>query len=464
MELSKSIDLIDIIPELRDLPSKTKQWLLDQCELVSFNKGDVAYERGEPIDNMQLIVHGKLQLRLIQNNNWRAAGTFNKGTIAGLLPYSRLQSANGSTVALEDTTILTLHKSSFPILIRDHQELTEVLVHSMTSRVRESTKNQQQNEKLMALGKLSAGLAHELNNPASAIVRSSELLKKHLSSVPEKFKRIMEISANDRQVDLVNELIFKKIDSEKPQLKLIEKTEKEDEITDYLEAKDCTEDAFENAQLFVEHGFDKDDFEYLYKSLNPKDFPAVINWIAQVLTTDKMVDEIEIASSRIANLVKSIKSYTHMDKSQEKVLIDPIIGITDTLTILNHKIKKKNIKKKVNKHENVTPIKALPSELNQVWMNLIDNAIDAMANEGGLLDIDLLKENDFLKISFTDNGEGIDDTIISNIFDPFFTTKKIGEGTGLGLDVAKRIINGHNGSLSAQSTKGRTTFEVCLPY
>lgn len=463
MEIKKTVKLVDVIPELKELPKETKQWLIDCCDLICLKKGDTLFEKGEPIEEMRLIVEGTVQLRVEQKDGWRPTGTFEKGTITGLLPYSRLKSAGASAIALAPSAVLNLHKKHFPELIREHQELTEVLVHSMTSRVREFTKSQQQNEKLMALGKLSAGLAHELNNPAAAIVRSSQLLKRHLSSVPEKFKAVMNINATDQQVDLVNDVLFKRIQAEQVKLKLSERTNREDEITDYLEAKGY-EEAFETAELFVDFGFSQDDFEFLWKKLNEKDFPAVMAWLAQVLATEKMVDEIEKASSRISELVKSVKSYTHMDRSQEKVLINAVDGIEDTLTILNHKLKTKNVEKNISVEENLPKINILPSEINQVWMNLIDNAIDAMPDQGGKLDVLVIKQNDFLRVDITDNGSGIDEDILSNIFDPFFTTKKVGEGTGLGLDVAKRIIEKHKGSLKVKSKKGETTFEVCIPY
>ena len=463
MQLEKSLELIDIFPEFRDLPLDTKQWLLDSSTLACFEVGDAVFKRGDSIDEMRLILKGKFQVRFQQKDGWRDMGSFTEGTITGLLPYSRLQSATGSAIATQPSAVLNLHKEHFPELIRNHQELTEVLVHNMTSRVREFTKSQQQNEKLMALGKLSAGLAHELNNPASAIVRSSQLLKKHLATVPDKFKAVMEIEASKREVDLVNDLIFTKIQEEPRSLSLMEKTEMEDEIVDFLEEKGY-EEAFENAELFVEYGFELSDFEKLADELDEKDYPSVIGWVGQVLATEKMVDEIEKASSRISDLVKSIKSYTHMDRSQEKELVDAAKGIEDTLNILNHKIKRKGIQKEINTEPDLPKIKVLPSELNQVWMNLLDNAIDAMEENEGKLKIDIKKENEFLRVDITDNGSGIEDDILSKIFDPFFTTKKVGEGTGLGLDVTKRVIDNHKGSIKVKSKKGETTFEVCIPY
>ncbi|MEQ8625016.1 MAG: ATP-binding protein [Vicingaceae bacterium] len=463
MKREKSLSLLDVILDFKDLPQATKVWLLEKSELQCYPAGNFIFKKGDKVNQMRMIVEGKFQIRIEQKGGWRDVGTFEKGTVTGLLPYSRMQSASGSAVAIEDAAVLSLHKKHFPELIQKHQELTTVLVHSMTSRVREFTQSQQQNEKLMALGKLSAGLAHELNNPASAIVRSSHLLKRHLGTVPDKFKAVMNIAASDRQVDLVNDVLFEKINTPHKRLNLLEQTELEDEIIEYLMEKDI-HDADDYSNLFVDYSFQKEDFELLFEKLNDKDFPAVIGWLAQVLATEKMVDEIEKSSSRIADLVKSIKSYTHMDRSQNRELVDPSIGIEDTLAILNHKIKRKNVELKLEVENGLPNINLLPSEINQVWMNLIDNAIDALPEKGGLLEIDIKKENNFLIVSVKDNGSGISKEDASHIFDPFFTTKKVGEGTGLGLDVAKRIVDHHNGKLTLKSTPGTTTFEVCIPY
>ncbi|MEM9390845.1 MAG: HAMP domain-containing sensor histidine kinase, partial [Bacteroidota bacterium] len=189
----------------------------------------------------------------------------------------------------------------------------------------------------------------------------------------------------------------------------------------------------------------------------------VINWLNQVLTTEKLVNEIEDASQRINDLVLSVKSYTHMDQAPEKHPVDIHKGIHNTLTMLKHKIGKGGIEVETILSE-LPAVPLFVSEMNQVWTNLIDNAIDAMEDSNTKkLNIETLRDGDFVNINITDSGKGIPEDILDKIFDPFFTTKPVGKGTGLGLDVVQQIISQHNGAIKVNSKPGKTTFNICLP-
>jgi signal transduction histidine kinase len=336
----------------------------------------------------------------------------------------------------------------------------------MTSRVREFTQLQQQNEKMMALGKLSAGLAHELNNPAAAIVRSSESLKNHLQLLPRTFKDVIAIRMTDEQVDAVNNRLFEKLknfDRSGNTLSLMERASCEDDLTDWFDDHGI-ENALEIAENFVEFGFNEDDFDFFVEHIPEKDLQPVIRWINNNLVTEKMVADIHDAAERIGNLVASVKNFTHMDRSPDKQLADLHSGIRNTLTMLNHKVKKAKIEYKEDFDLSIPPVKILVSELNQVWTNLIDNALDALEkNENPTLTIKTKAENGFIKVHIIDNGPGIPKDIQSKIFDPFFTTKEMGKGTGLGLDVVNRIVAQHNGKVTLNSGPGNTDFEVCIP-
>jgi signal transduction histidine kinase len=336
----------------------------------------------------------------------------------------------------------------------------------MTSRVREFTQLQQQNEKMMALGKLSAGLAHELNNPAAAIVRSSESLKNHLQLLPRTFKDVIAIRMTDEQVDAVNNRLFERLrnfDKTGNSLSLMERASCEDDLTDWFDDHGI-ENALEIAENFVEFGFNEEDFDFFVEHIPEKDLQPVIQWINNNLVTEKMVTDIHDAAERIGKLVASVKNFTHMDRSPDKQLADLHSGIRNTLTMLNHKIKKANIQYHEEFDTNIPQVKILVSELNQVWTNLIDNALDAMEKtENPTLTIKSRAENGFIKVDIIDNGPGVPQDIQSKIFDPFFTTKEMGKGTGLGLDVVNRIVAQHNGKITLNSAPGKTDFEVCIP-
>jgi signal transduction histidine kinase len=452
------------IEALKDVPAEQLQWLIDNSRHYLLKEGDYLFKSGEPIVGTHIIVKGRLRLFIPGNNGVREIGYFEEKEIAGYLPYSRGFVASGTGQVVEDIEILTFPIEKIKDLIVNHFELTQALVHVMTTRVRDFTAFQQQNEKMMALGKLSAGLAHELNNPAAAIVRGSTSLKKHLQLLPETFKKVIAIKMSDEHVDAVNNKMFEVLArKERPVLTLMQKKEREDDLADCLLEKniDNVEDIAEN---FVEFGFSDDDMREFTNLIPDTYLSPVLNWINNNLVTEKMVNDIQEASQRISDLVASVKTFTHMDRGNDKEYTDIHSGIRNTLTMLMHRIRKGNVEIAEEYDTTLPRVKAFVGELNQVWTNLIDNALDAMElNKKGILRIRTERDREFVKVSVTDNGPGIPEEVRSKIFDPFFTTKEIGKGTGLGLDVVTRIVKQHNGSIKVKSVPGETTFVVCFP-
>ena len=271
----------------------------------------------------------------------------------------------------------------------------------------------------------------------------------------------MSIRMQPNQVDGVNELLFARAaQGPDANMSLMEKTDLEDELTDWLEDHGL-DDGSEIAETLAEFNFDVDTLEQMYAHVPDEDFPPVANWIKNVLSTEKLVTEIEEASSRISKLVTSVKSYTHMDQAPEQQMADVREGIRNTFTILAHKIKKQQIELKENFPEDMPQVKVFISELNQVWTNLMDNAIDAMP-DGGTLEIAADFDEDYLRVHVIDSGTGIPEDVLSNIFDPFFTTKAMGKGTGMGLDMVQRIVHQHQADIRVASAPGRTKFTVCF--
>lgn len=456
------LQLLKNIPELSEVPEIELQWLIDHAECRSFKPGEFLFQKGDPIDNMSIILSGSFSIKVEQNGNYRFLSKLDKYSITGNLPYSRAKMASGIAEANETSQVVLLNKSEFKEMIHSCEGLTTALVHVMSTRIREFTKLQQQNDKMMALGKLSAGLSHELNNPSAAVVRSSRSLKKHLGFLPDHFKSVIKIRMEDKEVDAVNDLVFKKAEKGVIHLALSERSEREDDIAEWLEDNGFA-DGYELADNFVDFDFSVADFNQVKTLVSEQDLIPIINWLNQVLNTEKLVNEIEDAAQRINDLVLSVKSYTHMDQAPEKQPVDIHKGINNTLTMLKHKIGKNKIEV-VTQFDDLPEVSIFISEMNQVWTNLIDNAIDAMDDgEQRRLTIETVKDGEFVNINMSDSGKGIPQEIQDQIFDPFFTTKPVGQGTGLGLDVVKQIINQHNGSIKVKSRPGETTFEVCLP-
>lgn len=447
---------------LKEVPTTDLEWLADNSTLNNLTEGEYLFRTGQPADNMYVLFEGKVEAKMERNGQYRTLGRFEAGEVTGLLPYSRMKTALADAQVIEPALVMSTHRDKFHEMICDHHDLVQPLVSFMTTRVRDFTKRQQQDEKLMSLGKLSAGLAHELNNPASAITRSSVALKKHLGTVPDKFKRVISIRLEPEQIDAVNNILFCKLDKLKSlDLTLMQRTEREDEITDWLDDHDMG-DCYEVSENFAEFGITTDDLEAILNHVSEAYLPPVLEWLDNVLTTEKMVGEIEEASQRISSLVQSVKTYSHMDRGADMEAIDIMAGIRSTITMLGHKIRAKQLNLVEDVADNLPKVQAYASELNQVWTNLIDNAIDAL-EPSGTIKIKVYKEREFVKVELEDNGSGIPEDILPQIFDPFFTTKDIGKGTGLGLDIVQKIIQQHRADIKVASKPGETIFTVCIP-
>ncbi|HEX2900187.1 MAG TPA: ATP-binding protein, partial [Bacteroidia bacterium] len=459
MTKESALTIVQGIPELKEVPLADLQWLVESADFVTYPCGSNLFVPGQPADKLFIIVEGAFKIFAMQNGHRVEVMEMEAGGITGVLPYSRMKEAGGYAEAKTDSVAIALHRDRFPDMVCYHHALTEALVHFMTSRVRAFTQFQQQNDKLASLGKLSAGLAHELNNPAAAVVRSSGALKKHLQAIPDKFKKIMHIKVDDAEVDVVNDVIFRRIQNGGKSAKtLMERTALEDELADWMDERGF-ENAFEWAETLADFEFNIADLEEVNQVVPDQSLAAVIGWIVSNLITEKMVNEIADASKRISELVGSVKHYTHMDRSNDRQPTDMHAGIRSTLTMLGYKIRNHKVSVEEKFAPDLPLVPAFPGEVNQVFTNIIDNAVDAMEATGGKLTIFTRQDGDFVKIDITDTGTGIPPEILAKIFDPFFTTKDIGKGTGLGLDVVQQIMkNRHRGDVKVQSQPGQTTF------
>jgi len=452
------------VPAFVDVPGQQIKWLVEHGTIRTYSDGDKVFSHGEAIDGFQIVLKGGISMYINQPNGRRNIRTYELFDILGRLPYSRMKVAVAEGFADGDLILFSLHRDYFNALISECHDITEALVHNMTDRVRHFTNTQQQNDKMMALGKLSAGLAHELNNPSAAVVRSAQELKKHLSSTPENFKRVIKIQASDEIIDRINEWVNTKMMAHgSTSLTLLQKTALEDELAAWLEDIGFR-NPYDLTETFAGFSITLADLDLIRNWLRTEDVIPVLGWIDQLLTTEKLVSDIEEASKRINALVTSIKGYTHMDQSTEKQLADIHPGIRNTLTMLGHKIKKNHIKLIEDFQADLPQAHIFVSELNQLWTNLIDNAIDAMEGiSNGQLEIKTIKDRGFINVFIIDNGAGIPKEIQDKIFDPFFTTKPMGKGTGLGLEVVRQILNQHNGKIELKSQPGRTEFKICFP-
>jgi len=463
--LEKTPNLLSTLQSLevfQGLPEATLQWLIDKSRHTHYDLDEYVFQPGQPADYMLVILQGKCSVEFMQSGQIRIAGAWETGDVTGVLPFSRMTEIRAYGRVLEPCFLLELHRDCFVEMVNTSYELTQRLVAVMSDRVRDYTQLRSQNEKLISLGKLSAGLAHELNNPASAMVRSADDLYRHLHQTPEKFKSIMTMRVTPEETDEINGVLFSKLkNAQGLELSLMEREARKDDMLDWLE-EHSIEDGEEIADTLVDFGFELEELQQVKSIIQEKDLAAILWWIESTLSMERLVSEVKESANRIAELVKAVKSYSHMDRGSANEPTDIYNGIRSTLIMLKHKLKAKNIRLEKNIDPNLPPVLANPGELNQVWTNLFDNAIDAM-DEGGHLQIDARANHRYVYVSVTDSGKGIPEEDITRIFDPFYTSKPMGEGTGMGLDISKKIIDKHNGTIEVESQPGKTTFTVCLP-
>ena len=370
-----TVSTLKAFEDLKNVPDDELQWLIDNSTCRELIDGEHFSTPGEPLSGPHFIISGRFILSIVQNGSHRELATIGAGDVTGYLPYSRGLLATADSVAVGGAQIMSFPTERIRELIKDHFEITQALVHVMSNRVRNFTAFQQQNEKMMALGKLSAGLTHELNNPASAIVRDSVSLIAHLKSSKKTFKQVTSIKMDEAQIDWINEQNSRFITAaDRPKLTLKEKTKLEDDLTGWLEDNEV-DNAYDMAESFVDFNLSVEDLEEFKTHIPAQYLSIVLQWLSNLLITEGIVEDIQESSRRIAELVMSVKTFTHMDRGADKQYADIHIGIANTLTMLGYKMRKGNVALVEDFDKSLPPVKALIGELNQVWTNLIDNAL-----------------------------------------------------------------------------------------
>jgi len=446
------------VPVFADLPDDQLDWFLSQSQEVRLKPGDIYMRVGEPAEFMVVILDGALQARGEINGETIAIGV-KAGTVTGVLPFSRMKQSTLTGRAVTDSHILRFPASLFPELVRKMPELTQRLVGLMSDRIRETTRIEQQKDRLAGLGKLSAGLAHELNNPASAAKRATSQLREILKRIRDASHELGRRELTPAQKAEIEKLEASFVQQDGPPADTLTISDLEDQIDSLLRSHGQNE-LWQLAADLARKNVRPEALESLFSILDADTARAALVRIAASVEVAGLLSEIESSTTRISDLVCAIKEYTYMDQAPVQN-VDIVKGVETTLTILNYKLKKGVI---VQRDYAKTPllINSFGSELNQVWTNIIDNAIDAMSGQGELR-VRAYREDPCVVVEIGDNGPGISPEVKNHIFEPFFTTKGVGEGTGLGLDTVQRIVKKHQGNIQVISKPGDTRFQVYLP-
>lgn len=463
----KSDTIADLkkVHALKDLPEETLRWLAEHVEYDEYEDGAVMIRKGDPADVMWFIPEGRFDFYMDVNGQqvhyYNFQNDFFTGGVGGLLPYSRMKDSPGYAYAIGKTKRYSLHKKYFQELEQINPALIQRLIGYMTERARSFATTQLQHEKVSALGKLAAGIAHEMNNPASAINRISAELSKRLKENYRLTEKLLEYKVSPEHIQSISKMIEEKDLTENKKLGPLERMEKEDEITNWLKKNSLGGNNIA-IETFAESGFSGEDLNRIQDGVEKEAYLHVLQWVENLLISQRIIKDLDEASKRISNLVGAIKSHVHMDQTNELQPTDINRDIENTLTLMGYKLREKNIKVNRIFGNNLSEVPAYVGELNQVWTNIIDNAIYAM-DKNGELTIETFRDGKFADVKIIDNGPGIPREIYSRIFDPFFTTKKVGEGTGIGLDLVNRIVKHHNGEIKVTSIPGRTEFLVRIP-
>jgi len=446
------------VPVFADLPADQISWFISQSQELNLKAGETYSRQGDPANAMFVILEGQLQGRG-ELGGETVSFDLGPGDVTGVLPFSRMKEFTVGGRAETESRALRFPAALFPELVQRMPELTKRLVGLMSDRIRETTRIEQQQDRLAALGKLSAGLAHELNNPASAAKRATSQLRTILKKIRDASLELGKRDLTPAQKSEIEKLenSFTQQDVVPPDALAI--SDLEDQIDSLLRSHGQN-DLWQLAAGLARRNIKPDVIEELFAKLDRDTARAALVRIAASVEVASLLHEIESSTTRISDLVGAIKEYTYMDQSPIQN-VDVVKGLETTLTILNHKLKQGVT---VKRDYNSVPllVNSFGSELNQVWTNIIDNAIDAMHGTGELR-VRTYRDDTCVVVEIRDNGPGIPTEVEPHIFEPFFTTKGVGEGTGLGLDTVQRIVRKHRGSIQVDSKPGDTRFRISLP-
>jgi signal transduction histidine kinase len=430
-------------------------------------EGTLIFREGEPAAYLNFILSGEVHVRR-RNSGPMALFIGRAGQMTGKLPYSRMKSYGGDGYTVGSSWVLDIHESLFADMLRAIPSMGQRSVSTLLDRVREITRMEQQAEKLTALGKLAANLAHELNNPASAAQRSAASLFGELREYGEQKYRLGTLCLSDKErEDYKNwfKNARERMAAYSSHALVLQSplavSDREDLILRWLEDRKIP-NAWKIAPALAETKLPADLLDELAETVRPEILAAAVSTVASSLRVERMAETVVYSTVRIFDLISAIKDYSYMDQAPIQDIEIPQ-SLENTLTMFSSRLQRVTIERDYD--PSLPAISAYGSELNQVWTALIENALDAIDASGnpGILRLSAHYTAGMASVEVWDNGTGIDPTIQYRIFEPFFTTKAPGRGLGLGLDTAQRIVNKHSGFLSVEGKPGSTCMQVRLP-
>ena len=443
-------------------------WLADRGRIVEYPEGATIHAEGAPASCFFVLLAGTMamfgrvqggEIELFRSDYY---GSYT-GAFDAYMGDRRSEVYSGTARAITDCRLFELPAVEFGRAVREWFPMATHMLEGRSIQGQAATDTIARHERLVALGTVTAGLTHELNNPVSALTSASARLRDMLAEMRDKLGIVVRSQLPGEQLEAIADLAARALEHRRsaPTLSPLEASDREDELAGWLEDHDVTS-AWEVAPTLVAAGIDQPWLERFAQALGSTDLAVGLSYPVRALESDSLLDEITDAAERISGLLASAKQYSQMDRAPLQS-IDVHEGIDATLTMFGHKLGE-GIEVVRDYDRSLPKISAFPGELNQVWTNLIHNAADAMEGHGTLTVRTRPVGNGRLMVEVADTGPGVPDDVRTRVFEPFFTTKEVGKGTGLGLDIAWRIVVGrHDGEIRLESEPGNTRFQVILP-
>jgi signal transduction histidine kinase len=458
MPTTNVVDALASLPLLEHVPAAELEWLCARSQVLRFADGTIARENAMPLDDMWIVLEGRFVLLLPRGGSWRKFAEAGPGFVAGTMPYSRVRVSPGRIVVDGEATVLSLSQSHFPDLVRDCPELTTALVHNMIDRARDYRAAQIQDERMQSLGRLAAGLAHELNNPASGASSHARSLGALLDELQAASRVLAGANLTQEQLERIDALRSMCGDAAASHSPL-EAADREEEFSDWLRRHRIGP---ESASSLASAKVSLAALDNLAAVLPAETVGVAIRWVASDAAVRQVATQITAATGRVHDLVGAVKGFTFMDREGVPENVDIARGLADTVTMLENKARGKSVRVRIETAVDLPAVHGIGSELNQVWEKLIDNAIDA-APVAGNVTVTAARRGDSVVVRVMDDGPGVPEEHRARVFDPFFTTKPVGQGAGLGLDIARRFTHLNDGDLDFTSQPGHTVFRVQMP-
>jgi len=454
-------DFLKRIPLFSGLAEDDLNRLCEMVEEVQLKAGEVLFAEGSPGDSAYVIKEGEIEILKASGGRDVLLAVRKPGDVIGEMSILESAPRFATVRARSASLLLAIGHSQLQRLLDTSPSAVRSLLHTITSRLRSTELMLRQSEKMAQLGTMTAGIAHELNNPAAAAQRGASQLIAAINQLQEANLRLGKLSLPPDKWELLLDLeTLVRASAASPEAgDPLTRSDREYQMETWL-ADQNINNAWELAPVLTDLGIGDEQLEGLARNFPNDQLSDVINWLGASFTVYSLLAEISQGATRISEIVKSLKTYAYLDQAPIQA-VDLHEGIDHTLVLLRHKLKQGvNVKREYG--EGIPKIQAYGSELNQVWTNIIDNAIDAMDGEGEIW-IRTRRDGEWVIVEIEDNGPGIPEDIQDKIFSPFFTTKAVGKGTGLGLYITYDIIQKHAGEIKLYSRPGKTRFQICLP-